>query len=241
MPKSKKSRNAGSDYTASPTVNTLGIDIEPIIDKNDAMSKENVSMQTIDEMCQLSEDFELSDGELPDREEPQDLPEKIIKNATISLSVVLVGGSVVFWWVICKYLLSNPSMLVNANQMSAVLLMGAVVPVLVTLAQVLLKRPISIERWLINMFISGTMSALLVVGYQMIACGDEFTISELPALLCCTVSGCTLPSALFMGVRMALPYFLAWGKRITAPVKKEDWLEMSEELCRLNDLDGPEN
>ena len=183
---------------------------------------------------------DFAENELVFDEEQEELPltlaEKITNYATIALTMLLLGGSIVFWWIVSKYLLFNPSNLVDAKLMGAVLLCCAVVPVIVTAVQALLKRPVDIERWIVCMCVSGALSAMLAVLYQLGIRHTEFTFRDLPTLLCCTVSGCALPSVILLGIRRLVPAIAARVQR-PEPYTRASWDAVKQDVLSLTDFD----
>ncbi len=161
--------------------------------------------------------------------------EKLINYSTLALSMLLLGGSLVFWFIVLKYLLLNPSNLVDASQMSAILVCCAAVPLVVTVIQAALKRAVSVERWLICMCLSGAISSLFIVLYQLCIRHVSFTLPELPTLLCFTVSGCAVPAVIYLGIRILIPkitpYFKPAGKYTRA-----EWESVRDDILSLTDM-----
>lgn len=177
-----------------------------------------------------------SPAEEDEYEAPLSLAEKVINYATLALAMLLLGGSFVIWWVMTRHLLLNPSNLADAKEMSAVLICSAAVPLIVTIVQALLKKPGDIERWLINMCVSGAASALLVVLYQVCVRKVIFTFSDLPTLLCCSVSGCALPAAIYLGIRSLIPVVKPFFAR-SEPYTRESWEQVRADVLSLTDFD----
>ena len=161
--------------------------------------------------------------------------EKAINYATLALAMLLLGGSIVFWWVIGGHAIFNPHNLADAAQMNAVLVTCAVIPALVSLAQSLLHRPINIERWLICMCLSGAIAAMMVVFYQLVIRDVGFTFAEFPTLICCTISGCALPAVICLGLRKLIPALAAKFEK-PAPYNAKTWDEVRRDILALTDM-----
>jgi len=177
-------------------------------------------------------DFAAEDFE---EDKPLSFAEKAINYATLALALLLLGGSVVFWWVIGGHVILNPHNLVDAKQMLAVLITCGVIPTVVSLAQSLLHRPINIERWLICMCLSGAIAAMAVVFYQLVIRDAGFTLAEFPTLICCTISGCALPAAICLGLRKLIPSFAEKFGRIE-PFNAKTWEEVRQDILSLTDF-----
>lgn len=161
--------------------------------------------------------------------------EKAINYATLALAMLLLGGSLVFWWVIGGHVIFNPYNLVDADQMLAVLVTCAIIPAAVSLVQSLLRRPINIERWLICMCVSGAIAAMLVVFYQLVIRDVGFTFAEFPTLICCTVSGCALPAVICLGLRKLIPALAAKFEK-PKPYNAKSWEEVRRDILALTDM-----
>ncbi len=165
------------------------------------------------------------------------LPEKIISYATLAFSVLLLAGSVIFWVVIIRQLVRSNGSLGDAGYMSSILLCSALSPLAVCAVQTLLRRPVNVERWLICMCLSGALAAMLVIFQQLVIADAALEAADLPILLCCTVSGSTLPSAIGTLARLLLPGILARTSCRSA-AGAQDWAEISREVASLVDFDG---
>jgi len=256
MSKSKKKKkksaqaNAAPSASKKPAVNTLGIDVEPAEEPApDTLTTEFQPEDQLEAPVEFSEenyedadvcDFSAQENE-PEEDEDQPFPytivDKIINYATLALSMLLLGGSLVFWWIISKHLILSPSKLVDSEQMLAILICSTITPIIVAVIQTLLKRPVSIERWLICMCISGALSALIIIIYQMGIRDMEFTFSDFPTLICCTVSACTLPAALCTLVRRYAPRVIGYFRKNAADSSMDNWDEISENITSLTDFD----
>lgn len=161
--------------------------------------------------------------------------EKAINYATLALALLLLGGSIVFWWVIGGHVILNPHNLVDSEQMTAVLITCGVIPAAVSLVQSLLRRPINIERWLICMCLSGAIAAMVVVFHQLVIRDVGFTLAEFPTLICCTISGCALPAVICLGLRKLIPSAAAKFGR-PEPYNAKTWEEVRQDILALTDL-----
>lgn len=224
---SKKKSNRKKHPAAGapqPLVNTLGIDIEPTEERPAELPEEAIFLQ------------EARDQSADSADRGYILAERAIGYATLALSVVLLGGSVVFWFIIGRHLVRSPSSLVDADYMRAILICCAVLPVFVAGAQTLLRRAVSIERWLICMCVSGSFAALFVVIYQLAIRGTDFALADLPVLICCTVSGCTLPAAVCTGARWLLPV-IARSIAHTRRISSGSWDEISRSVDSVSSFE----
>ena len=180
-------------------------------------------------------DYQPEDEEY-DGERALTLAEKIINYATLALTMLLLGGSIVFWWIVMRYLVLNPSNLVDSKQMSAVLLCCGVVPLIITVIQGIRKKPVDIERWLVCMCLSGAISAVLVVIYQVWIRDVLFSFGDFPTLLCCTVAGSALPSLIYLGVRWLIPVVKPYFKA-AEPYNRSSWEAVKNDVLALCDFD----
>lgn len=188
----------------------------------------------------LPENADFAADEFDGFEEYEEEPaltfaEKAINYATLALALLLLGGSMVFWWVIGGHVIMNPHNLVDAEQMLAVLIACGVIPAAVSLVQSLLHRPINIERWLICMCLSGAIAALIVIFYQLVIRDVGFTLAEFPTLICCTISGCALPAVICLGLRKIIPQIAAKIER-PKPYNAKTWEEVRRDILSLTDM-----
>ncbi len=236
MSKSKKKKK--SPQAAIPAaVNTLGIDIEPAEEPADTQLPEETEVFLEEDIFSLY-DMPEEDYTLPG-EDSFPIIEKIISYSTIALSMLLLGGSIVFWWVIGRLLLTDPTGLADSELMRGVFICCAVFPVIITVAQALLRRPVTVERWLICLCLSGAAAAMVMVFCQMVIRGLYLDMSGYFTLLCCTVSGCTLPSALCAGTRWLIPVVSAKirAARANSPTVDAEWDDVSGDVCSMTDFD----
>ena len=175
--------------------------------------------------------------ELPaDRpEEPRyDTIDKLIRYVTLGLTVMLLGGSLVFWFVIVKYLAISPYYLADPVQMSAVLISCASVSLAVMCVQWAMKKKISAERWLICMCVSGALTAAFIAALQLWIRGVGMDGSYVPTLICFAVSGCALPSMLWLAVRAAAERLTAWHREVCS----RPWERVRRDVLALTDFGG---
>lgn len=201
-----------------------------------SMSQKKSAPEEYELLTPDNADFAAEDLENFENEAPTlSFAEKAINYATLALSMLLLGGSIVFWWVIGGHVIFNPHNLVDADQMLAVLITCAVIPAFVSLVQSLLHRPVNIERWLICMCLSGAIAALMVVFYQLVIRDVGFTLAEFPTLICCTISGCALPAVICLGLRKLFP-LLAAKVRKPEPYNAKTWEEVRRDILALTDI-----
>lgn len=142
----------------------------------------------------------------PEYDKPP-LVERMIEYTSAALSVFMLGASLVFWYVMLRFLLRTPYALADSAQMRILLVGCAVFPAVIAFAQHKMRRPVTAERWLICLCLSGALTTLLVVISQTMIRHMGYTISDLPLTLCCAVSGCALPAAMFIGIRLLIMRF----------------------------------
>ncbi len=159
--------------------------------------------------------------------------EKAVEYTTLALSLLLLGGSVVFWWVVGRYLIVSPYALNDPIQMKLLMISCALFPIVVTAVQWLLRKPTNSERWLTGMCVSGVLCTLTVIIAQAAVRKVGFTIGELPTLICCAVSGCALPSIVYIGIRRFIEFF---RDRIMFENSK-DWQSVKNDVLSLTNFD----
>ena len=158
--------------------------------------------------------------------------ERLIGYTSSALSVFMLGASLVFWYVMLRYLLRSPYALADPPQIRVLLAGCALFPAAVALVQHRLRRPVSAERWLICLCIAGALTTLLVIVTQTLVRHAGYTISELPLTLCCAVSGCALPAALFLGLRMLIFRF----RRYLRIENGRNWETVRRDVLSLTDF-----
>lgn len=139
--------------------------------------------------------------------------EKALTVLTGILSVLLVIGSIVFWWYFGSRL-SSCALVINNYQLYTAMLIGcAAIPLAVTVVQALLRVRVSVESWMIDMCVSGLICAVIMLIYNSTALGGGFAVNDALTILCFSVSGCALPAAVYTFVRWAIESIAAWTCR----------------------------
>ena len=178
---------------------------------------------------ELEDDFP---DDIPVCEKPP-LLERIIEYTSAALSVFMLGASLVFWYVILRFLLRSPYALADPTQMMILLAGCALFPAAVALIQHRLRRPVTAERWLICLCLSGALTTLLTVISQTLIRHAGYSLSDLPLTLCCAVSGCALPAALFLGLRLLVIRFSSYLRFENA----KRWEVVRRDVLSLTDFD----
>ena len=209
----------------SADVSLLGLDADELSSEARALSEP------------AANGFEEDDSILPfaddDSGSQLSFPEKIINYVTLGLTLLLLGGSFVFWWVIVRYLIVSPYMLADPTQMRVLMISCAAFPAVVTAVQWLLRRKLDAERWLICMCISGALATLTITITQLIIRSVELSFSELGVIACCAVSGCALPSISFIGIRRLIERNRAKNTRTAG----SDWAKVKRDVSSISDFD----
>ncbi|MBE6753735.1 MAG: hypothetical protein E7559_05215 [Ruminococcaceae bacterium] len=204
--------------------------------KGQQTDEENTASRTDDdgELYGYEDSGEGFDGEDSDDDGqyPPTLTDRIVSGVSTALSMLLLGGSVVFWWVLLRHLISSPFNLADPVLMRLLLISCALCPLAATVVQKLLRRPINIERWLISMCVSGVLATLVVTFTKLVIWHQPFSFSDLSVMLCCSVSGCALPAALYMGIRWLLERFAE-----KSAVSAGDWEQIKRDVSSLSDFD----
>lgn len=213
---------------------TLGVDIEKVL----AAAQEKRGDEEEKEAEENDDPAGFENGEDdPALEDGADDPriaraEKIVSYVTLFLTMLLLGGSIVFWMVMMRYLVRSPYDLVNAGQMRALMISCVAAPVVVTIVQALLHRDRSLERWLICICVGGALATLAVTLQQLLAADAALTLGDIPVLICCAVSGCALPGVICAGVRL-LAHKIAESNRRANSL---DWEKVSRDVRSISDL-----
>ncbi len=145
------------------------------------------------------EEFDLpEDGYEYEEENGSSLAERLLYAATIVLSVLLTAGSAVFWWYFVRRLTICPASVNNREIYPVMLTACALIALAVTIAQVMRRRSYpSPESWMVNICVSGAISAVLMTVYNTVVLDNVFEWGDVLPTLCFTVSGCALPAAIF--------------------------------------------
>ena len=130
--------------------------------------------------------------------------EKVLTVVTGVLSCLLIIGSTVFWWYFASRLSICP-LIINDYQIYRVMLVGcAAVPLAGVAIQALRRSPASSEGWMMNMCLSGVVTAVFAVIYSLAVMNGTFDMYSTLTVLCFSVSGCALPAAVYTVARWLL-------------------------------------
>lgn len=156
--------------------------------------------------------------------------ERALTVITYILSGLLVVGSFVFWW----YFVSNLSVCpiaVNDYELYQAMLVGcAVIPLLFTVVQAVRRSRVTPEGWMMNMCISGVITAIIMIIYNITALSHSFEWHNALTILCFSVSGCALPAAVYTVVRYLIECFCGWV-RWSASIDRETVLADVRSQC----------
>lgn len=184
MSQNKRSGENETGYSA----NTLDIDdFYPISD--DQPEEFEPDAVSFDE---YSDDYDDIDNV------PASFAERLLSVVTITLSVLLTIGSVVFWWYFVSRLSICPASVSNRELYPAMLFCCAAVALAVTIAQVMRRKTYpSPESWMINICLSGAITTVIMTIYNSAVLGNVFEWGDVLPTLCFSVSGCAMPAAVF--------------------------------------------
>lgn len=150
--------------------------------------------------------FEPLSDDLPmdfDPEEYDEMPrgyaltERILSVSTVTLSALLLAGSLVFWWYFVRRLSICPVSLANRELYPPMLFCCAGVTAAFTLSQIMRRQRPGLERWLINLCFSGAVTTLIMVLFNTFTLGRPFEWADVLSTACFSVSGCALPAAVW--------------------------------------------
>jgi len=146
----------------------------------------------------LPEEYDPEDADLEYDDAPRSFTERLLSGVTITLSLLLTAGSVVFWWYFVSRLCICPAAVNNYRLYPAMLAACASVALAVTIAQAMRRRTYpSPESWMINICSSGAITTVLMVIYNSAVLGNAFEWGDVLPTLCFSVSGCAMPAAVF--------------------------------------------
>lgn len=136
--------------------------------------------------------------------------ERVLTVMTGVLSALLILGSLVFWWYFVSRL-SICAISINNYRLYQAMLVGcAVIPLVTTVVQAVRRTRISAESWMLNMCVSGLITAIVMVIYNMAALGNGFAFNDALTILCFSISGCALPAAVYTVVRYLIDRLCGW-------------------------------
>lgn len=207
-----------------PSEDTMQLGAEPIYKPTaDALLEEDADLPFKDDPAAetASDSFEEEYSIEADRLDAQmqrkyDLAERVLGIVTTVLAVLLLLGSLAFWLYFCLKLSRCAPTLNNWRLYSGMLICCAAIPAILAAAQFFLHKPVSAEKWLVNMCLSGVITAAFLLVMNSAILGNAFSFSDVPTLLCFSVSGCALPAALYMVIRLLLTRLVGSIKRARA-------------------------
>lgn len=198
---------------------------------------EDDSISDLPEKALLSEEDQETDDEYyPEgdgQEEYFSAPgERFISRVTTIMMVLLMGGSLVFWWAIASNLMRTPFALADSTQMRVLLASCAGFSLLYTIIQWKRGRDTSAEQLMACLCVSGLFTVLTVIITQALIRHVGYGVKDLPLTLCCAVSGCALPAFVFMLLRRLIERF-AYGVEYE---KSKDWETVRSDVLSLTDF-----
>jgi len=176
-----------------PKVSTLGIDD---IEETGFTGSEPVEYEPVDDLYEEESVAEEYDSEIRYAK-----AERVLSIATSVLAVMLLLGSVAFWWYFVSRLSACPISIVNWKLYPAMLICCAAVTLAYSVSEIMRRLPISVENWMINICISGAVSAVIMILFNIFTLGNEFSWMDTVTILCFAVSGCALPAAIYTALR----------------------------------------
>jgi len=127
---------------------------------------------------------------------PRSTAERVVSGMTLVLSVLLVAGSLVFWWYFVRRLSICPAAIHNRELYPVMLITCAVTAAAVIAVQFLRRREYPTpEGWMVSICISGAITTVITTIYNTAVLGNVFEWGDVLPSLCFSVSGCALPAA----------------------------------------------
>ena len=182
---SKKNRLSDS----SPMTDTMQLE-DPV------ESFKPVSDSQPEEFVPVEHDENISDIIDAEENQPEQYAkaEKALGIVTGVLSCLLIIGSLVFWWYFASRIIACP-IAVNKYQLyGGMLICSAIVTLCFTAVQAIRRTPVSAESWMINMCLSGVITAIIMAIYNFGILGSPFAMDEAMTILCFSISGCAYNS-----------------------------------------------
>ena len=136
--------------------------------------------------------------------------EKTLNIVTGVLSVLLILGSLVFWWYFAGRISVCAMVINNYKLYGAMLISCAAVTFAATVIQAVRRTRICPENWLVNMCVSGLITAVAMVIYNVTALGHSAAMNDVLTILCFSISGCALPAAIYTLIRLAAERLIGW-------------------------------
>lgn len=139
--------------------------------------------------------------------------EKALGIVTGVLSCLLIIGSLVFWWYFASRITACPIAVDKYQLYGGMLICSAIVTLCFTVGQAIRRTPVSAESWMINMCVSGVITAIIMAIYNFGILGSPFAMDEALTILCFSISGCAFPAAIFSIVYWLVNRFINWVRQ----------------------------
>lgn len=148
--------------------------------------------------------------------------------AVIMLGTLMVGGSAAFWLVVLRGLVFERGSLNSPELLKWPAVFCAVFPIIVAVAQWLLGRRNSLERWLICTAVSGAAAGLFSAVAIMLR-GGRLELATAAILLGCTLAGSAVPAgAAVLGRKAA-----GWIRRSAQHRRSLSWREQKQDILDI--------
>ncbi len=185
-------------YDSRPKVSTLGLDD---IDETGFSGGDPVEYEPTEYAYEEQDVYEESVTEEYDSEIHYAKAERVLTIATSVLGAMLLLGSIAFWWYFVSRLSACPISIVNWKLYPAMLICCAAVTLAYSVSEIMRRLPVSVENWMVNICISGAVSAVIMILFNTFTLGNEFSWMDTVTILCFAVSGCALPAAVYTALR----------------------------------------
>lgn len=181
------------------------------------------------ESASEEENVPVSDIEQNEQSEKSGIMERILGIATSFLAALLLLGSLVFWWYFSRKLAISPVTIINWKLYEALLICCAVTPLVFAVTALIIKKRAGAETWLIGMCASGAVSAAITLFYNTVILQNTFSWSDIPTMFCFAISGCALPTALFLVAGVLID----WLVRLTKWESRKNWELVKSDVLAL--------
>lgn len=189
-----KKHNADS----RPKFSTLGIDDEPDL-QEELTAAEPVEFEPAEEPFE-DEYYDDAEEEAV-MDERYAKAERVLTVATCSLSVLLLLGSIAFWWYFVSRLSVCPIAVLNWKLYPTMLICCAAVTLAYSISEIMRRLPVSVENWMVSLCISGAISTVIMILFNVFTLGNAFSWMDAVTILCFSVSACALPAAVYTALR----------------------------------------
>jgi|GEM_PF-1877827 len=189
------------NHDSRPKFSTLDIDDEDEFPAGEPVEYDPEADDMYDEYAPDSFEDEYEDEYEDDRSESYIKAERFLTVVTSILSVILLLGSIVFWWYFVSRLTSCPIAILNWKLYPAMLICCSAVTLAFTISEIMRRKPILPENWMINICISGAVSTAIMLIFNTVTLGNDFSWMDAVTILCFSVSCCALPAAVYTALR----------------------------------------